>query len=55
MTALLRLLRYAAPYRLGLFWAIAAMIVYAAKMAGMPVGPLALTDGTAIDLGQKML
>ncbi len=35
MTALLRLLRYAAPYRLRLFWAIAAMLVYAAGSAGL--------------------
>ena len=32
----------------------AAMIENAAKMAGMPVGPLALTDETAIDLAQKI-
>ena len=33
MNALLRLLRYAAPYRLRLFWAIAAMLVYALASA----------------------
>ena len=33
MSALLRLLRYAAPYRLRLFWAIAAMLVYALASA----------------------
>lgn len=33
----------------------AAMIENAARMAGMPVGPLALTDETAIDLAQKIL
>ena len=32
-----------------------AMIENAAKMAGMPVGPLALNDETAIDLSQKIL
>ena len=32
-----------------------AMIENAAKMAGMPVGPLALTDETAIDLAQKIM
>ncbi|MET0940426.1 MAG: 3-hydroxyacyl-CoA dehydrogenase NAD-binding domain-containing protein [Mesorhizobium sp.] len=32
----------------------AAMIENAARMAGMPVGPLALTDETAIDLAQKI-
>ncbi len=32
-----------------------AMIDNAAKMAGMPVGPLALNDETAIDLSQKIL
>ncbi len=32
----------------------AAMVDNAAKMAGMPVGPLALTDETAIDLAQKI-
>ena len=32
-----------------------AMIETAAKMAGMPVGPLALNDETAIDLSQKIL
>lgn len=31
------------------------MIENAAKMAGMPVGPLALTDETAIDLAQKIM
>ena len=33
----------------------AAMIENAAKMAGMPVGPLALTDETGIDLAWKIL
>ncbi|MEZ5805604.1 MAG: 3-hydroxyacyl-CoA dehydrogenase NAD-binding domain-containing protein [Rhizobiaceae bacterium] len=33
----------------------AAMIENAAKMAGMPVGPLALTDETAVDLAQKIM
>ncbi len=32
-----------------------AMIENAAKMGGMPVGPLALNDETAIDLSQKIL
>src|SRR5690606_17844333 len=32
-----------------------AMIGKAAKMAGMPVGPLALTDEIAIDLAQKIM
>jgi 3-hydroxyacyl-CoA dehydrogenase/enoyl-CoA hydratase/3-hydroxybutyryl-CoA epimerase len=31
------------------------MIENAAKMAGMPVGPLSLTDETAIDLAQKIM
>ena len=33
MNALLRLLRYAAPYRLRLAWAVAAMLVYAVASA----------------------
>ena len=33
----------------------AAMIENGAKMAGMPVGPLALTDETAVDLAQKIM
>lgn len=33
----------------------APMIENAAKTAGMPVGPLALTDETAIDLAQKIM
>ena len=33
----------------------AAMIENSARMAGMPVGPLALTDETAIDLAQKIM
>ena len=37
MNALLRLLRYAAPYRLRLIWAIAAMLVYAAASALLPL------------------
>ena len=32
-----------------------AMIENAARMAGMPVGPLALNDETAIDLAQKIM
>jgi 3-hydroxyacyl-CoA dehydrogenase/enoyl-CoA hydratase/3-hydroxybutyryl-CoA epimerase len=32
-----------------------AMIENTAKMAGMPVGPLSLTDETAIDLAQKIM
>ena len=32
-----------------------AMIENAAKMAGMPVGPLSLNDEVAIDLSQKVL
>lgn len=32
-----------------------AMIENSARMAGMPVGPLALTDETAIDLAQKIM
>ncbi|MDA4636303.1 3-hydroxyacyl-CoA dehydrogenase family protein, partial [Escherichia coli] len=32
-----------------------AMIENVARMAGMPVGPLALNDETAIDLSQKIL
>jgi ATP-binding cassette, subfamily B, bacterial MsbA len=35
VNALLRLLRYSAPYRLRLGWAIAAMLVYAAASAGL--------------------
>ncbi len=33
----------------------AAMIENAAKLAGMPVGPLSLNDETAIDLSQKIM
>jgi 3-hydroxyacyl-CoA dehydrogenase / enoyl-CoA hydratase / 3-hydroxybutyryl-CoA epimerase len=33
----------------------APMIENAARMAGMPVGPLALTDETAVDLAQKIM
>ena len=33
----------------------APMVENAAKMAGMPVGPLALTDETAVDLAQKIM
>jgi 3-hydroxyacyl-CoA dehydrogenase/enoyl-CoA hydratase/3-hydroxybutyryl-CoA epimerase len=33
----------------------APMIENAAKAAGMPVGPLALTDETAVDLAQKIM
>ena len=32
-----------------------AMIENVAKMAGMPVGPLALTDETGVDLAWKIL
>ena len=35
MNAFLRLLRYAAPYRLRFAWAIAAMLVYAAASAAL--------------------
>ena len=35
MNALLRLLRYAAPYRLRFLWAIAAMLVYATASAAL--------------------
>ena len=31
------------------------MIENVGRMAGMPVGPLALTDETAIDLAQKIM
>src|SRR5919107_1990809 len=33
----------------------AAMVENAARMAGMPVGPLALNDETALDLGLKIV
>ncbi len=33
----------------------AAMIENSAKMAGMPIGPLALNDETAVDLSQKIM
>ena len=33
----------------------AAMIENAARMAGMPVGPLSLNDETALDLGLKIV
>jgi subfamily B ATP-binding cassette protein MsbA len=35
VSALLRLFRYAAPYRLRFFWAVVAMLVYAAASAGL--------------------
>jgi 3-hydroxyacyl-CoA dehydrogenase/enoyl-CoA hydratase/3-hydroxybutyryl-CoA epimerase len=48
-------LRYMSEsYRMLIEGVPAAMIENAAKMAGMPVGPLALTDETAIDLAQKI-
>ncbi|MGI6850892.1 3-hydroxyacyl-CoA dehydrogenase NAD-binding domain-containing protein [Mesorhizobium sp. 1B3] len=49
-------LRYMAEaYQMLIEGVPAAMIENAAKMAGMPVGPLALTDETAIDLAQKIM
>jgi 3-hydroxyacyl-CoA dehydrogenase/enoyl-CoA hydratase/3-hydroxybutyryl-CoA epimerase len=33
----------------------ATMIENAAKMAGMPVGPLSLNDEVAVDLSQKIM
>ncbi|HEV7252871.1 MAG TPA: 3-hydroxyacyl-CoA dehydrogenase NAD-binding domain-containing protein [Mesorhizobium sp.] len=49
-------LRYMAEsYRMLIEGVPAPMIENAAKMAGMPVGPLALTDETAIDLAQKIM
>ncbi len=49
-------LRYMAEsFRMLIEGVPAPMIENAAKMAGMPVGPLALTDETAIDLAQKIM
>ncbi len=49
-------LRYMSEaYRMLIEGVPAAMIENAARMAGMPVGPLALTDETAIDLAQKIM
>jgi 3-hydroxyacyl-CoA dehydrogenase/enoyl-CoA hydratase/3-hydroxybutyryl-CoA epimerase len=45
----------AESYRMLIEGVPAAMIENAAKLAGMPVGPLALTDETAIDLAQKIM
>src|SRR5690606_2192523 len=49
-------LRYMSEaYRMLIAGVPAAMIENAAKAAGMPVGPLALTDETAVDLAQKIM
>ena len=49
-------LRYMSEsYRMLIEGVPAAMVENAAKMAGMPVGPLALTDETAVDLAQKIM
>ncbi|MCV0395886.1 MAG: enoyl-CoA hydratase/isomerase family protein [Rhizobiaceae bacterium] len=49
-------LRYMAEsYQMLIEGVPAPMIENAAKQAGMPVGPLALTDETAIDLAQKIM
>ncbi len=49
-------LRYMSEsYRMLIEGIPAALIENAAKMAGMPVGPLALTDETAVDLAQKIM
>ncbi|MES0075031.1 3-hydroxyacyl-CoA dehydrogenase NAD-binding domain-containing protein [Mesorhizobium sp. M0058] len=49
-------LRYMSEaYRMLIEGVPAPMIENAAKAAGMPVGPLALTDETAIDLAQKIM
>jgi 3-hydroxyacyl-CoA dehydrogenase/enoyl-CoA hydratase/3-hydroxybutyryl-CoA epimerase len=49
-------LRYMSEsYRMLIEGVPAPMIENAAKMAGMPVGPLALTDETAVDLAQKIM
>jgi 3-hydroxyacyl-CoA dehydrogenase/enoyl-CoA hydratase/3-hydroxybutyryl-CoA epimerase len=49
-------LRYMAEaFRMLIEGVPAPMIENAARMAGMPVGPLALTDETAIDLAQKIM
>src|SRR5690606_345410 len=49
-------LRYMSEaYRMLIEGVPAPMIENAARAAGMPVGPLALTDETAIDLAQKIM
>jgi 3-hydroxyacyl-CoA dehydrogenase/enoyl-CoA hydratase/3-hydroxybutyryl-CoA epimerase len=49
-------LRYMSEsYRMLIEGVPAPMIENAARMAGMPVGPLALTDETAVDLAQKIM
>ena len=49
-------LRYMSEsYRMLIEGVPAAMVENAAKLAGMPVGPLALTDETAVDLAQKIM
>ncbi|HEY4191995.1 MAG TPA: 3-hydroxyacyl-CoA dehydrogenase NAD-binding domain-containing protein, partial [Mesorhizobium sp.] len=49
-------LRYMAEaYKMLIEGVPAAMIENAARAAGMPVGPLALTDETAVDLAQKIM
>jgi len=49
-------LRYMAEsFRMLIEGVPAPMIENAARLAGMPVGPLALTDETAIDLAQKIM
>lgn len=49
-------LRYMAEaYRMLIEGVPAPMIENAARAAGMPVGPLALTDETAVDLAQKIM
>jgi len=49
-------LRYMAEsYRMLIEGVPAPMIENAARQAGMPVGPLALTDETAVDLAQKIM
>jgi 3-hydroxyacyl-CoA dehydrogenase/enoyl-CoA hydratase/3-hydroxybutyryl-CoA epimerase len=49
-------LRYMSEaYKMLLEGVPAPMIENAAKAAGMPVGPLALTDETAVDLAQKIM
>ncbi|MEI9406263.1 3-hydroxyacyl-CoA dehydrogenase NAD-binding domain-containing protein [Mesorhizobium argentiipisi] len=50
------LLRYMSEaYKMLIEGVPAPMIENAAKAAGMPVGPLALTDETAVDLAQKIM
>ena len=49
-------LRYMAEsYQMLIEGVPAPMIENAAKLAGMPVGPLSLTDETAVDLAQKIM